>query len=102
MRSASTASRVVLVALVGGLCALGALQLKERFWPAEFVAEFVPFGAPAGETTEIGVSLERPDFSGDVSKEEKALYERAVLLRGTGDPAGARAILNGLLAMHPK
>ncbi len=102
MRSTSTASRVVLVALVGGLCALGFLQLKERFWPAEFVAEFVPFGVPAGERTRVGASLERPDFSGEISKEEKALYERAFLLRGTGDPAGSRAILNGLLAMHPK
>ena len=101
MRSAPLASRVFLFALICGFAALGLFQLKNRFLPAELTAEFVPFGVPTGEKTPVGASLDRLSFSGDLTKEERALCERAQLLIGTGDPAGARSILDGLLALHP-
>lgn len=94
-------SRLVLFFLIASLVALAGYQIKIKFFPKQISSSEIPFGLPAGVVVTVGESVSLLTPPKVLTEKERSLYERALLLLETGDPATALALIQGLLALHP-
>jgi tetratricopeptide (TPR) repeat protein len=92
-------ARLLGILLVTALVGFGLVQLKGLLFPTRIALGAIPFGQPPGTRVVIGKSLALPDPV-QISGEEGALLEKALLLARTGESEQAIAILGDLAVTH--